>query len=129
MRDLLEDRLGWQPLLHQARHDMLEHKPIDSTYHDKDVKRYEQRGHRSAQAKTAVQENEGSRKECEPDMGAQPPLHVPDSPKRDFFSKIEKRGKNKNSQRDCAKGQSEGRAAYGVVFGRSLDQRRRQTNP
>src|ERR1044071_6074042 len=62
-------------------------------------------------------------------MGAQPPLHCPYSPKWNFFSKIEKGGKNKNSKRDRAKGQSQRRASDGVVLGRSLDQRRRQTNP
>src|SRR5205085_3507547 len=122
MRDLFEDRFGWQPLLHQARHDMLEHKPKDPTHHDKGVKGYEQRRHRSAQPKTAVQENKRSCQEGEPDMGAQPSLHGPYSPKRDFFSKIEKRRENKNSERDGAKGQSERRAAHGVVLGRSLDQ-------
>ena len=46
---------------------------------------------------------------------------------REERSKTQERGENKNPERDRAEGQSERRAAHGVMLGRNLDQRWRQT--
>ena len=102
MWNLFEDGFGWQPFFHQARHHMLKDQSVDAAHHDDRIKNHEQRCHRPAQTKPAVEKNKGDRQESEPDVGAQPALHVTDSPKRNFFSKTEKRGENKNSERDRA---------------------------
>jgi len=53
----------------------------------------------------------------------------PDAPEWNFFPQAEKRGKDEDPERDRAEGQTERSPSDGVMLGRSLNQRRRETNP
>ena len=77
---------------------MLEHESVYPAHHYSRVENHEQRCHRSAQPKTAVQENERNSQEGEPNVSTQPALHVSNSPEWNFFSKIEERSENKDTE-------------------------------
>ena len=105
---------------------MLEHEPVNPAHHHDRIQCHQQRRHRSAQTKTAVQNYERNCKKRQPDMGAQPALHRPNSPKRNFFPKAEERSENKDRQRDRAKCEAERCAADAAMIGRRLHKTRWQ---
>ena len=47
--------------------------------------------------KSAVKKNQRNSQEREPDMRAQPALHISDREKRQLLARAEERGKNKNA--------------------------------
>ena len=91
MRDLLEHRLCRQPLLHQTRHHVLKEESVEAAHHHDGVEDYQERRHRSAEPETAVQNHERDGQDREPDMRAQPALHRPDAPERNFFPQTQQR--------------------------------------
>src|SRR5438045_1113549 len=100
---------------------MLQNESVNATHHHDDVKNNEKRGHRPAEAKSAVQENEWNRQQRQPDMRAQPALQCADAPEHQFFSDTKQRGKDKDRQCDRAKDKTERRATDAPMFRWPLD--------
>ena len=129
VRDLFEDGLRGQSFLHQPRHDVLQKESVKPADHHDGVEDDQECRHRSAEPEATVQNHERDRQDREPDVGAQPALHRPDSPERDFFSKTEENSENKNRERDRSEPKPERRPANSVMLSRRLDQRPRQVKP
>ena len=99
---------------------MLKGKAVDAAHHHDGVKNDQQGRHRTAQSKTAVQDDERNGEQGQPDVRAQPALHSADPPKHQFLAHAEKRGKNEDRQRDRAEDQPERRPADSMMFRRGL---------
>ena len=129
VRNLFEHCFGRQSLFHYARHDMLEEQHIETAHHNDGVKDHQERRHRSAEAKTAVQDHEGNGEDREPDVRAQPALHCSDTPERDFFSQAQEDREKENRERDRAIGKAERRPADRMMLGRRLTNEAGTRNP
>ena len=121
MRDLFVNAFGRQPLHHDCGYVMLEHETINSAHHYDDVENDNQRGHRSAETKTAVQYHERDCQQRQPDVRPQPALHRADAPEHNFFPDTEERGEDEDRQCDGTEDQTERRTADSVMFRRFLE--------
>ncbi len=81
---------------------MLEHETINPAHHHNDVENDDQRRHRPAETKAAVQNHERNRQQREPNVCAQPALHRADAPKHNFFPDAEERSEDEDRQCDRA---------------------------
>ena len=100
---------------------MLEDESINPAHHHDDIENDDERRHRSAETKAAMENHERNCQQCQPNVCAQPALHGTDSPEHDFFSDTEQRGENKDRQCDRAEDQTERRPADSVMFRRFLE--------
>ena len=90
---------------------MLEDESINPAHHHDDIENDDERRHRSAETKAAMENHERNCQQCQPNVCAQPALHGADTPEHDFFSHTEQGGKDEDRQCDRTEDQTERRAA------------------
>ncbi|MBA2431527.1 MAG: hypothetical protein H0V56_05355 [Chthoniobacterales bacterium] len=111
IRDLLIHDLRRQAFLHQRRQLVLQDQAVDPAHHHHRVEPHQQRRHRPAEPKSAMQQNQRDRQQREPDVCAEPSLHRAEAPLRQPFPHAQQRRENKNPERNRAEHQPERSAA------------------
>ena len=120
VRDLLVNHLAGEPLLHHPRHEVLQRDAEKSADHHDRVKHHERRGLRAAEMEAAMKKDERDGEDRQPDVRAQPELHIADAPEPLFFPNAERRRKQKNCQCERAVKKTERRRAVGVSLTRRV---------